>query len=119
MPSEGHVELHCLCVVAHTHCLSICWNVFPTNPNIASLGNGEWNCLSVVGHVTGDEKYDCVIWNEFMRFSRIAFGSVYCANFRGLFLGVLYIYLWYRHATSVSNGCVGGSRLCGLFSVES
>jgi hypothetical protein len=45
--------------------------------------------MSVVGHVTGDEKYECVIWKVFMRFSRMTFGSVYCACFRGSFLGVL------------------------------
>ena len=31
---------------------------FPIDPNIVSSGNGEWNCLSVVEHVTGDEKYE-------------------------------------------------------------
>ena len=48
----------------------------------------------------------------------MAFGSVYCESLRGSFLGVLYLYLWYNHATSVSNGWMGGSRLCGLFSAE-
>jgi len=41
---------------------------FPTDPNTTSLGNGEWNCLSVVGHVIGDKKYECIIWNLFMKF---------------------------------------------------
>ena len=48
----------------------------------------------------------------------MAFGSVYCENFRGSFLRVLYLYLWYSHATFISNGWVGGSRLCGLFSAK-
>ena len=48
----------------------------------------------------------------------MAFGSVYCASFRRSFLRVLYLYLWYNHVTSVSNGWVGGSRLCGLFSAK-
>ena len=66
-------------------------------------------------HVTGGEKYECVIWNVFIKFSRMAFGSVCCESLRGSFLGVLYLYLWYNHATSVSNGWVGGSRLCDIF----
>ena len=44
--------------------------------------------LSVVKHVTGDEKYERVVWNELVRCSKMAFGSVYCENFRGSFLGV-------------------------------
>ena len=116
---EGLLSFGILCVGGHIHCpCHLCWNAFPIDPNTTSLGNGEWNCLSVVGHVTGDEKYECVIWNEFMKFSRMAFGSVYCESLRGSFLGVLYLYLWYSHATSVSNGWVGGSRLCGLFSAK-
>ena len=73
--------------------------------------------MSVVGHVTGDEKYECVIWKVFMRFSKMAFGSVYCASFKGSFLGVLYLYLC-NQATSVSNGWMGGSKLCGLFKAK-
>ena len=72
----------------------------------------------MVGHVTGDVKYECVIWNMFVKFSRMAFGSVYCESLRGSFLGVLYLYLWYNDANSVSNGYVGGFRLCGLFSAK-
>ena len=34
----------------------LCWNVVPMDPNTLSRGNGEENCLSVVGHVTGDKK---------------------------------------------------------------
>jgi hypothetical protein len=37
----------------------------------------------------------------------MAFGSVYCESLRGSILGVLYLYLWYNHVTSVSNGWVG------------
>ena len=72
----------------------------------------------MVGHVTGDEKYERVIWNVFIKFSRMAFGSVYCKSLRELFLGVLYLYRWYSHVTSISNRWVGGSRLCGLFSAK-
>ena len=50
-----------------------------------------------------------------MMCSRMVWGRVYCESLRGSFLGILYLYLWYNHATSVSNGCVGGSRFCGLF----
>ena len=56
--------------------------------------------------------------NGFMKFSIMVVGSVYCESLRESFLGVLYLYLWYNHATYVSNGWVGGSRLCGLCSVE-
>ena len=31
------------------------------DPNTLSLGNGEENCLSEVGHVIGEEKCECVI----------------------------------------------------------
>ena len=62
-------------------------NVFPPDPNTTSLGKGEWNCLSVVVHVTGDDKYECLILKGFVRCSRMAFGSVYCENFRGSFFG--------------------------------
>ena len=68
-----------------------------------------------MGHVTGDEKYECVIWNVFIKFSSMAFESVYCENMKGSFFRVLYLYLWYNHATSVANGWVGGSRLCDIF----
>jgi hypothetical protein len=84
------------------------WNTFLVDSNTTSLGNGEWNCLSVEEHVTSDEKYECIIWNELVRCSKMVFGSVYCENFRGSFLGVLYLYLWYSHITYVSNGWVGG-----------
>ena len=63
----------------------MCWNVFPTDPKTTSLENGEWNCLSVVGHDIGDEMYKCVSWNEFMRFPRMPFGNVYCESLRGSF----------------------------------
>ena len=33
-------------------------NAFPKDPNILSLANGEWNWVSRVEHVTGDEKYE-------------------------------------------------------------
>ena len=34
----------------------LCWKVVPNDPNTSSLGNGEYNCLIVVGHVIGDGK---------------------------------------------------------------
>ena len=49
--------------------------------------------MRVVEHVIGDEKHEYAILKEFIRCSRMAFGSVYCENFRGSFLGVLYLYL--------------------------
>ena len=69
------------------------WNDFLTDPNTTSLENGEWNCLSKVEHVAGDEKYKRVIWNELVSCSRMAFGSVDCENFKESFLGVLYLSL--------------------------
>ena len=33
-----------------------------------------------------------------------------------LFFGILYLYLWYNHTISVSNGCIRGISSCGLFS---
>ena len=32
------------------------------------------------------------------------------------FFGIQYLYLWYNHTISVSNGCVGGINPYGLFS---
>ena len=71
----------------------LCWNALPIDPITTSLENGEWNCLSVVEHVIGDEKYKCVIWKELVRCSRMAFGSVYFEKFSGSVLGVLYLHL--------------------------
>ena len=65
-----------------------------------------------MGHVTGDEKYECVIWNVFMRFSMMVFGSVYCESLRGSFLGVcIYIFgiampLQFRMVGWGARGCV-------------
>ena len=33
----------------------------------------------------------------------------------GSFFDILYLYFWYNHTISVSNGCVGGINPCGLF----
>ena len=65
----------------------------------------------MVGHVTSDEKCECVMWKESIMFFMMVFGSVYCESLRGSFLGILYLYRWYNHATSFSNDCMGGSRL--------
>jgi hypothetical protein len=65
-------------------------------------------------HVTRDEKYDWLILNDEVRKFSIGFGIVYWASFRGLFFGIRYLYLWYNHTISVSNGCVGGSSPCGM-----
>jgi hypothetical protein len=48
----------------------------------------------------------------------MAFGSVYNESFKGSLLGVLYLYFLYNHVIFVSNDCMGGSRLCGLFSAK-
>lgn len=79
MPNGGFVELRgCMWVCIYPLLCYLCCNIFLTDPNTTSLGNREWVCLSVVDHVIGDEKYKCVIWNELVRCSEMAFGSVYC-----------------------------------------
>lgn len=77
MFNGGIVELQFFYVCAYPLPCHLLWNVFHTYPNTTSLGNGELSCLSAVKHVTKDEKYEYVIWNEVVRCSRMAFGSVY------------------------------------------
>ena len=103
-----------VCGWAYPLPLHLCWNAVPIDPKTLSMKNVEENCLSLIGHVTSDEKYECVIWNDLMICSRTSFGSVYYESLRGPFLGNLYLYRWYNHTTSVSNDCLGGYRLCGL-----
>jgi hypothetical protein len=69
----------------------LCWKAEPIDPKTLSRGNVEENCVICVGHVTGDEKYDCVMWKDSMRCARMSLGSVYCENLRGSFLGNLYL----------------------------
>jgi hypothetical protein len=51
----------------------------------------------------------CILSYLRMYFPRCRMGPL----FEGLFLGIMYLYRWYSHATSFSNGCMGGSKLCG------
>jgi hypothetical protein len=60
--------------------------------------------------VTGEEKYEVLILNNVMIWSRISVGSVYCDFLRGSVFGIRYLYLSYSHATSVSNDWHGGSK---------
>ena len=53
---------------------------------------------------------DVIMW------SSRAFDIEWCEFLSGLFFGILYLYLWYNHTISISNGCVGGVNPCGLFS---
>ena len=39
----------------------------------------------------------------------------WCEYLNGSFFGILYLYLWYNHTISVSNGCIRGISPCGLF----
>ena len=39
----------------------------------------------------------------------------WCEYLSGSFFDILYLYLWYNHTISVSNGCVGGISSCDLF----
>ena len=82
-----------VCGWAYPFPFHLCWNAIPIDPHTLFWGNGEENCWNVVGHVTGDEKYECVMWNELMRCSRMVLRSVYCESLRGTLLGVLYLYL--------------------------
>ena len=66
-----------------------------------------------MGHVTGDEKYDCVIWNEATICSMMTCGSVYWESLRGSFFSILYLYRWNNYTISFSNDCMGGSKLYG------
>ena len=44
--------------------------------------------------------------------------GVVLREFERIIFRSLYLYLWYNHATSISNGWVGGFRLCGLVSAR-
>ena len=100
-----------VCGWAYPLLVHLCLNTVPIDPKTLSRENVEENCLSLIGHVTGDEKYECVIWKEFMICSMMSFGSVYCDSLRWSLLGSLYLYLWYNHTIFFSNDCVGGCRL--------
>ena len=65
--------------------------------------------------MTGDEKYEWLMLNDVMRKFNIGVGNVYWASFKGSFFGIRYLYLWYSHTISVSNGCGGGFNPCGVF----
>ena len=45
-----------VCGWAYPFPIHLSWNVVLIDPNTLSWEKGEENCLSVVGHVTGDEK---------------------------------------------------------------
>ena len=47
-----------------------------------------------VEHVTGNEKYDCVILNVVIIESRMVSGRVCCAPLGGLFFGFVCLYIW-------------------------
>ena len=70
---------NCSCVVGCAsplpdHCVEKAWL---NDPNILSCVKGEKKGLMVVGHVTRDEKYECVMLNVVIRWFRIGVGSVY------------------------------------------
>ena len=75
---------------------------------------GELYCVSLVGHVSGEELYECVIWNEFISSSSMSGCNTSwllcgCMIF-GSFLGSMVIHLCNSHSTSVSKSCGGGCR---------
>ena len=47
-----------------------------------------------VEHVTGEEKYDCVMLNVVVMESRMHFGRVCCDSLGEAFFEVLCLYLW-------------------------
>ena len=49
----------------------------PNEPKILSLVKGENLFLKDVGHLVGDEKYECVRLNVVIRWLKISVGSVY------------------------------------------
>ena len=104
-----------VCGWAYPLPVHLCWNAVRIDPKTLSRKNVEENYLSLIGHATSDEKYECVIWKESLICSMMLFGSVYCESLRGSLLGNLYLYLWYNHTTFFSNDCVRGSRLWCLF----
>jgi hypothetical protein len=65
----------------------------PNDPNTLSLVNGEWNCVMCVGHVTGEEKYECVMLNVLVRESRSSCGKVCCGPWCGFFFCFVFISL--------------------------
>jgi hypothetical protein len=65
---------------------------WPSEPNSESRGNGEKKLFNCVGHVRREEKYERVILKVLHRYLRIGLGRVYCEQWRGSFLGVLYLY---------------------------
>ena len=44
------------------------------------------------------------------------FGMEWCEYLSRSFFGIPYLYLWYNHTISISNGCVRGIYPCSLFS---
>lgn len=60
MPDGGFVQLCCefvfVCGWAYPFLCHLYWKVVMSDPNTASLGNGEYNRLNVGRHVIGDEK---------------------------------------------------------------
>ena len=107
-----------VCGWAYMFPIHLCWNVVPIDPKTLSWENVEENCFNLIGHVSGDEKYECVIWKESIMCSRMAFGNVYCESSRGSFLGNMYLYCWYNHTTLFLNDCMGRCTLCGLFNAS-
>lgn len=49
-----------VCIWTYPLLVHLCWNAVLIDPKTLSRENLEENCLSLIGHVTGDEKYECV-----------------------------------------------------------
>lgn len=82
-----------LCRCAYPIPFHLYQKAVPRDPNILSLENSEQNCVICVGHVMGDEKYECEILNVVIRESKKQVEKVCCNAFNGSLLGILYLYL--------------------------
>jgi hypothetical protein len=66
--------------------------------------------LISVEQVTGEEKYEVVILNIVMIWSKSSIGSVKWDSLSGSVFGIRYLYLLYSHIISISNDWHGGSN---------
>jgi hypothetical protein len=65
-----------LCGWAYPLFSHLCLKAIPLDPNMESLWNGELYVLTRVEQVTGEEKYEVLILNSVIIWSRISIGSV-------------------------------------------
>ena len=88
LPSGGLVGCRPLYVGGHIRVLFICAEMLILLIRRLCLGGMG---RRIVGHVTGEEKYECVMLKELRICSRMVSGSVYCESWRESLLGILYL----------------------------